>query len=404
MLVEAPSAGAPGRRCSPASTRSLPSPGVPDRHPVFAAARPAGVPGARRVRPGRARGTTGRSSPSPAPTARPPSPRWSPRCSPHRAGERWPCGNTEIPLVEAIDDPDTEVFVVEASSFRLGHTRRFRPDVATWLNFAPDHLDVHDSLAPTRRPRPGSGPTSAEGEGLAVANADDPVVLANRNADVDTVTFGVDRAGADCHRRRRPSCACPTATRLVDVDELPASAAPRRGQRARRRRPRPSPPAPTLDGVRYGAAQLRRPAAPGGAGGRGRRRALVRRLQGHHAPRHPGRRRGLRVGGAHRRRPQQGPRPLARSPTPRRHVRAVVAIGEAADEVAAAFDGRCPVRAVTTDMDDVVAAGRPPGPARRRRAALAGVRLVRLVRLLRRAGRRLRRRGATLWPAPGGRS
>ena len=57
------------------------------------------------------------------------------------------CGNTETPLVEAIDDAATEVFVVEASSFRLGHSRRFRPDVAVWLNFAPDHLDVHDSLA-----------------------------------------------------------------------------------------------------------------------------------------------------------------------------------------------------------------------------------------------------------------
>ena len=26
------------------------------------------------------------------------------------------------------------------------HASRFRPTVATWLNFAPDHLDVHRSL------------------------------------------------------------------------------------------------------------------------------------------------------------------------------------------------------------------------------------------------------------------
>ncbi len=55
-------------------------------------------------------------------------------------------GNTDIPLVTAIDDPNTDVFVVEASSFRLARARRFRPTVATWLNFAPDHLDVHRSL------------------------------------------------------------------------------------------------------------------------------------------------------------------------------------------------------------------------------------------------------------------
>src|SRR6266540_7556981 len=55
-------------------------------------------------------------------------------------------GNTETPLVTAIDDPKIDVFVVEASSFRLAHTRRFEPAVATWLNFAPDHMDRHASM------------------------------------------------------------------------------------------------------------------------------------------------------------------------------------------------------------------------------------------------------------------
>ena len=68
-------------------------------------------------------------------------------------------GNTEVPLIAAIEDPSTEVFVVEASSFRLAQSRRFRPKVATWLNFAEDHLDVHDSLDAYPMPRPGSGPT-----------------------------------------------------------------------------------------------------------------------------------------------------------------------------------------------------------------------------------------------------
>lgn len=56
-------------------------------------------------------------------------------------------GNTDVPLVAAIDDPRPQVFVVEASSFRLGHSRHVAPAVGTWLNFAPDHLDVHASLA-----------------------------------------------------------------------------------------------------------------------------------------------------------------------------------------------------------------------------------------------------------------
>ncbi|MEY2421653.1 MAG: UDP-N-acetylmuramoylalanine--D-glutamate ligase [Acidimicrobiaceae bacterium] len=55
-------------------------------------------------------------------------------------------GNTDVPLVAAIDDPEVDVFVVEASSFRIDHSERFAPSVGTWLNFAPDHLNLHRSL------------------------------------------------------------------------------------------------------------------------------------------------------------------------------------------------------------------------------------------------------------------
>ena len=44
-------------------------------------------------------------------------------------------GNTEIPLIEAIGDRSIEKFVVEASSFRLGHSSYFQPDISVWLNF-----------------------------------------------------------------------------------------------------------------------------------------------------------------------------------------------------------------------------------------------------------------------------
>jgi len=43
------------------------------------------------------------------------------------------------------------VFVVEASSFRLATTAHFTPTVAVWLNFAPDHLDSHESIASYER-------------------------------------------------------------------------------------------------------------------------------------------------------------------------------------------------------------------------------------------------------------
>ena len=55
-------------------------------------------------------------------------------------------GNLDTPLVTALEDETVELFVVEASSFRLGHSTTFSPAVGAWLNFAPDHLDVHASL------------------------------------------------------------------------------------------------------------------------------------------------------------------------------------------------------------------------------------------------------------------
>lgn len=55
------------------------------------------------------------------------------------------CGNTEIPLVEALD-MDVDSFVVEATSFRLAFVESFRADASAWLNFDSDHLDWHESM------------------------------------------------------------------------------------------------------------------------------------------------------------------------------------------------------------------------------------------------------------------
>ena len=54
-------------------------------------------------------------------------------------------GNTDLPFVAAVDS-DVDVFVVECSSFRLRFTTQFRCNASVWLNFAPDHLDWHTDL------------------------------------------------------------------------------------------------------------------------------------------------------------------------------------------------------------------------------------------------------------------
>ena len=56
-------------------------------------------------------------------------------------------GNTEVPLVEAVDRDDLDVFVVECTNHRLATAATFRGEVAAWINFAPDHLNWHRSVA-----------------------------------------------------------------------------------------------------------------------------------------------------------------------------------------------------------------------------------------------------------------
>ena len=155
----------------------IPAPGLPERHAVFAAAAAAGRPilsefdlaGAWDDRPVLAvTGTNGKTTVATLVQS-----------MLQQSGlESAAVGNLETPLVEAIDDPAIDRFVVEASSFRLAHSRWFRPAVATWLNFAEDHLDVHESLEVYRAAKARIFADQGPGD-VAVLNAEDPVVAAS---------------------------------------------------------------------------------------------------------------------------------------------------------------------------------------------------------------------------------
>ena len=104
-------------------------------------------------------------------------------------------GNVGYPLLEAVSQisPGSEgVLVAEVSSFQLEYTRKFRPDISCWLNFAPDHLDWHPSLDNYARAK--AKIWASQGPGcIAVVNADDSVVrraAANIPAGVEVVSFG----------------------------------------------------------------------------------------------------------------------------------------------------------------------------------------------------------------------
>jgi UDP-N-acetylmuramoylalanine--D-glutamate ligase len=110
-------------------------------------------------------------------------------------------GNVGYPLLEAVGtlglaphdiSAAPNVLVAEVSSFQLEYTRHFRPDVSCWLNFSPDHLDWHPSLDHYAHAKSKIWDNQGPGS-TVVINADDPVVVsaaATVPAGARVVTFG----------------------------------------------------------------------------------------------------------------------------------------------------------------------------------------------------------------------
>jgi UDP-N-acetylmuramoylalanine--D-glutamate ligase len=346
-LVEAPSAPAL-RELLGRVDAVLPSPGVPDHHPVFALARELGTPvlsefdlAARwDARPLVAvTGTNGKTTVTELT-----------RSMLEASGRRAVAvGNTEVPLVAAIDDPDIDVFVVEASSFRLLHSQRFAPAVGTWLNLAPDHLDNHASLAEytAAKARIWAHQTPDQ---VAIGNADDPVVAAHLAAAPGRhVTFGLAH-DAD-HHLDGDRLVLAGGQTLAAVGELHrafphdlsnalAAAASTlhgggsvEGARAALRSFRGLPHRVALVGESGGVRWFddSKATAPHATRAAVRGFESVVLIAG-------GRNKGL---------------DLTELAEESAHIRAVVAIGEAAGDVAAAFDGRRPVSTAST-MDEAV--------------------------------------------------
>jgi UDP-N-acetylmuramoylalanine--D-glutamate ligase len=330
------------------SSAVVPAPGLPARHPLFELAAAAGVPVLSEFdlaarwdrRPWLAiTGTDGKTTVTTLVCA-------MLEASGVTAGA---VGNTPVPLVAAIDDPTIDVFVVEASSFRLDHSREFAPAVGTWLNFAPDHLDNHRSLAEYERAKARIWRDQTADQ-VAVGGTDDPVVARHlAAAPARHVRFGA--AGEDGYRvvddrlvteRDEEICAVGDLRRAFPHDLLNGLAAAATALEG----------GATLAGVRAGLVAF---------DGLPHRMALVAehgdvryiddsKATTPHAALTAvrafdsvvliagGQNKGLDLGG------------LADVAD---HVRAVVAIGDAAPEVAAAFAGRRPV-SVATSMDQAV--------------------------------------------------
>ena len=269
-------------------------------------------------------------------------------------------GNVGLPLLEAaraLRAGDEATVVVEVSSFQLEYVRTFRPDVSCWLNFAPDHLDWHPSLEHYAKAKAKIWANQGTGD-VAVFNADDPEIVQEVEGigrQVRRVGFGRDAEGPAVAWRVGPTSIEGPGGLVLKASELPralphdlantaaslavafAAGASEQGCREAARLTLPPPHRVQFvgeaDGVAwYDDSKATTPAAVlSGISGFG----SVVLIAG-------GRNKGLDLSA------------LAEAVPP---VRAVVAIGEAADEVRRAFAGRAQVVEAVSMPAAVQAAG-----------------------------------------------
>lgn len=331
----------------------VPSPGLPDRHPAFGRSRAHGVTTVTEFdlaavwdqRPTVAiTGTNGKTTVTTMVTA-----------MLETSGIACvDAGNNDLPLVAAIDDPNPEWFVVEASSFRLGRTHGWAPRVATWLNLAPDHLDVHATHADYEAAKARIWSSQASTD-IAVGNLDDPAVARRLAAapgrqvswSTSDPTATYHLADGDLVGPGGVIAAATDLPRALDHDVSNALAAAATAEAAGCSReavrqvliafgplPHRVSPVATLDGVTfYDDSKATVPHATLAAVGGFDSVVLIA----------GGRNKGLDLG------------TLAEGAD---HIRAVVAIGEAATEVSVAFDGVRPVEVAHSMAEAVATAAR----------------------------------------------
>ena len=174
--------------------RLAPAPGIPESHPVVSAARQMGLPISSEIelaynfeekRAGGPRpmlgitGTDGKTTTTLMTAA-------MLQAAGHKS---MAVGNTETPLIAALDT-DTQVFAIECSSFRLANCENFRTRASVWLNLAPDHLDWHTSMESYAEAKAQLWAHTRAGD-VAVAPIDDELILRiAQQSTARTVTFG----------------------------------------------------------------------------------------------------------------------------------------------------------------------------------------------------------------------
>lgn len=102
-------------------------------------------------------------------------------------------GNLGTPALEIIKE-NTELYILELSSFQLERTSALKTIAATVLNVTPDHLDRHLDINAYAEQKQ----RVFNGTGVMVLNADDALVMSMQDKSRKTVTFSME-TNADYH-------------------------------------------------------------------------------------------------------------------------------------------------------------------------------------------------------------
>ena len=218
-LVDGPDAAMTCARRMAEFSRLVPSPGVPESHPIISSAVRAGVEIVSEIELAyRSEQASGTPRPIVAITGtdgKTTTTLMAAAMMSASGRKAAAVGNTETPWVEALEEAH-DCFAVECSSFRLHFTRDFRAEAAVWLNLAPDHLDWHRDIDSYRRAKSRVWAAARVGD-VAVAPVRDESIGANARATAArVVTFGLD---AGDYRVESNALVGPQG-RIIDVGQL----------------------------------------------------------------------------------------------------------------------------------------------------------------------------------------
>ncbi|HET9114056.1 MAG TPA: UDP-N-acetylmuramoyl-L-alanine--D-glutamate ligase [Burkholderiales bacterium] len=127
-------------------------------------------------------------------------------------------GNIGLPVLDALEDyPETEIYVLELSSFQLEATYTLNPAAATVLNISEDHLDRHADLAAYAAIKA----RIFTGDSVQVLNRDDRWSAAMAQTGHTVLTFGLDSSANEHEFGVRDGQLCRGDKPLMALDALP---------------------------------------------------------------------------------------------------------------------------------------------------------------------------------------